>query len=95
VPATAAEFGVVLESIALLDQKNDAAVTACFAEHLKFANTDRAALVKGIDAVILRIVELDGDLCAPRPRLDIPLREALRTAAVWADFSSAPEAKPN
>jgi carboxyl-terminal processing protease len=84
-PATAAELESTFQLLALLEHKTDEAVLGCFSSRVSAAKIDLLALQKGVDAVLLRMTELDGDLRQTRPSLDVPLREALRIASDWTD----------
>jgi len=82
-PVTPAQLRAMLEQLALLEKKTGEAmrpVTAQFVPH----DPDSSAARRGIEAMLLRITELEPQLREERPGLDIPLRESLRLAARWA-----------
>ncbi len=83
-PTDDATIAGILVELGLIEKRTDDAVFACFARNLGGPPADRAALVKGVDAFLRGLTEIDGELLRERPALDVPLRESLRLAAAWA-----------
>jgi hypothetical protein len=73
----------VLAELLLLERPSDPAVRGVFERHMP-EGTSAETMQAGIDAMLARILEFDPDLRAERWTFDIPLREAVRTAAAWA-----------
>lgn len=83
--ASPAAIAALLGDLSLLEHKTDAAVLAA-AGKLSGGTLDEDAARRGVEAMLGRMTELDGDLLRERPALDVPLRESLRLAADWADL---------
>ena len=81
---------LVLQDLTLLDHRTDEAVAACFAMRMPGAQADSTAGRHGIEALLRRLTEIDEALRRERPGLDVPLREGLRLAALWADPPAEP-----
>ena len=69
----------------LLEEKTGAALTACAVQAACGGKLDSAGAARGIEALALRLTELEPDLLREHSSLDVPLREALRLAADWAE----------
>ena len=92
---TSAQMYHALQLLSLLEEHTEPQVLKCLAfdETIK---ADPIAIRKGFEAMLLRMVEIDGELRRHRPALDVQLREGLRLTARWADTLTTPpaEARP-
>lgn len=86
--ADVAEFTLLLPELALLPECNEAAIRSCFLQHFPAERLAPELLDRGIGAVLQQFTEIDAELLAERPALDIGLRESLRVAADWATLSA-------
>ena len=93
--ADVAEFATLLPELALLPEVNEAAIRGCFLQHFPAERLDSARLELGLVAVLQKLAEIDGELLAERPALDIGLRESLRLAADWAALQTAAAPSPS
>jgi hypothetical protein len=84
-PRTTAEMYKTFQTISLLEEPTENKIIECFATSLA-PKPDPAIIRKGIEAVLLRMTEIDGDLRRHRPALDVQLREALRLTACWSEI---------
>lgn len=83
-PINANALEQVLLDFSLLEQPTQAALLTCFARHDAGAGDDPDRLHQGVEACLARMVALNGEWSRSRPALDVPLREALRLASLWA-----------
>ncbi len=82
---SAGQIQSILQQLARPDQPGEKPVSEIFAAHAGPGITPEA-LRAGIAGVFSRMAKLDSDLASETPALDIPLREAQRLAAAWADY---------
>ena len=83
-----AAVDVFVRNISLLEHKTDAAILAA-ARSLPNGTVDAGAVLRGTEALLVRLTELDEEMLRERPALDVPLRESLRLAAEWADWNES------
>ncbi len=88
-PMTAAELKPILQTLALLEERTEPNILKCFAPP-EPATADLVATRKGLEAMLLRMTEIDAELRRHRPALDVQLRESLRLATTWADTLETP-----
>ncbi len=86
-PVNDVQLGAALQELALLDEQTEAAILAVLATALP-PNLDQPTLGRALGAMLSRMAELEPGLAAERPPLDIPLREALRLGAAWAQAAA-------
>ena len=79
------EIAGMFTALNLLEEKTGAALTACAVQAACGGKLDSAGAARGIEALALRLTELEPDLLREHSSLDVPLREALRLAADWAE----------
>lgn len=84
------EAGALLQTLALLPHKNDAAWIAAARPVLSGTWSD-ATIRRGLETLMLRLTQLEPALFQERPAFDVPLRESLRLSAEWASRTSGGE----
>lgn len=84
-PMTSEKMRQALQSTAALEEYTESHVLDCFSKDTA-QKTDPNTIRKGVEAILLRMTEIDGDLRRYRPALDVQLREGLRIAGGWADL---------
>jgi hypothetical protein len=82
-------IGVIIAELSLLEHPNDYNAFDVVAANMP-AGMPTASIHAGIDAMLAKILEIDPDHQAERWTFDVPLREAVRTAAAWAVQESEP-----
>jgi carboxyl-terminal processing protease len=84
-----------LQALSLLEEPAEHTVLACFTLEPS-AKPDPVAVRKGVEAVLLRMTEIEGDFRRHRAALDVQLRECLRITADWSELLASPpaEARP-
>lgn len=75
-----------MNKVSLLDHKNENAILDLAAK-ITQTPLEPAAYRKGLEALLTRLTELDGEMRRERAGLDVPLREGLRLAAEWATLA--------
>jgi len=88
-PMTAAQMRQILKTLALLEEHTEQNIFKCFAPPAPH-ETDLVATRKGLEAMLLRVTEIDAELLRHRPALDVQVRESLRIATAWADTLETP-----
>ncbi len=78
----------ILEELGLLEDKTDTAFLAAVSR-VTGGDLTAAEVRRGTEALLRRLSELDGEMLRERPSLDVPLREAQRLTAVWAEWRAA------
>jgi len=81
---TAAQMIQTLQSMDRLENITENDVVDCLAQQAP-QKADPAVIRKGLEAMLLRMTELDGELRRHSPALDVQAREALRLTSAWAD----------
>ncbi len=80
-----------LRDFTLQTERSPLAWRACFRTRLVTSEWSEEQLDRGLAALLAALPDIDPELKRERTALDIPLREALRLAAAWADEpASAP-----
>ena len=87
---TAAQMTTLLQQLTQLERKTDKALLATTAKAINAA-AGSSAVRSGLEAMLLRLTQLEPELAQDLPSFDIPQRECLRLAASWADRAAGPK----
>ncbi|MFT3870336.1 MAG: carboxy terminal-processing peptidase [Nibricoccus sp.] len=90
---TAQQMRQALQAIDRLENTTENDVLTCLSRQAPSVTTP-SALREGLEAMLLRMTELDGDLRRHSAALDVQAREALRLAASWANDLPSASATP-
>ncbi len=83
-PVDEIRLRAALQELMLLEEPTDSAVAEVVTKALP-AGVEPAATARALAALLGRMAELEPGFAAERPPLDVPLREALRLGAAWAE----------
>ncbi len=73
----------LLRAIVALPRRQDDDLLACVRRSLHLEAADEATVRRCFEALLAKIVELDGSVARPEATWDIPLRESLRIVSDW------------